>query len=158
MNRITFIALCTGFFGVSVYNQVRFDRLESQLAELSESVAEFKMKTVIVPEPEIKSVIPKITAPSKNPGADITGASARAQSRKANRSDCYRACRQIVSCISKKGFCDGLPTDAHESAVQQCGKSCDEQPKFKTRLLARTGCIENSITQVPKALQKLCSP
>ena len=158
MNRITFIVLCTGFLGFGVYAQLRFDRLESQLAELSKSVAGVKSKTAVVSEPEIKPVTPKIVAPSKNPAADITGASARAQSRKANRSDCYRACRQIISCISKKGLCDGLPTDGQESAVQLCGKSCEEQPNFKAQLLARTGCTENSITQVPKTLQSVCSP
>ena len=157
VNRVTMITLVVVLVGVCMYLHVRFERLERRLDDLATRPVDAPER----PSPELAESAkrPPITAapPSKNPASDVTGSSARSQKRRARVSDCQRVCRQLISCVSSKTFCSALPTHGQQEAIQTCAHVCERETAVRAQLLARTGCEETSLKQLPTELHMLCS-
>ena len=158
MSRTTAVILVIGFLAFYLYFDWRFDRLERLLEVPSVEVSKGPKKALseTQPVPKKDTPIKKVARPSKNPNADVTGASARTQRRRARVSDCKRACRQFVSCISSAGFCTALTTDGQESASRSCTSLSEKDTQVRSKLMARTGCGEKAIADLPQGLQFLC--
>ena len=142
-----------------LYLESRFDRIEERLTQLdTQSNPPTPIDVSERPSPELVKP-PAITPPkpSKNPSSDVTGASARTQKRRARLSDCQRVCAQLITCVTSKGFCSTMPTHGQQEALQTCAHLCERESKVRTHLLARTGCEETRVEQLPAELQILCA-